>query len=314
VSSQRRRRTAHVLGGTLAALATTVALASPVTAAASAGSGVGDDGAAAEAARRPVDGDAASRTAAEFFAPRALAGIECGMYTDGVHCQSERSRPYLAQVAEIQPNGSVTFCSTRQPSANACDLGNAGERASTLAFGRHVTVGAFRCTMLRAGVRCTLLAGGKGFLLTRTKLTGVGGAKPRMAAQRLSDFLSPDRKVWCGIGEGRRPFCVAAQTGQGLGYPSASAEIEPDGKVKLCLIARESEAPLLHGSPQGCAQNWDATAPILAYGQSSELEGVRCTSATSGITCVVTSGASRGKGFRVSSSEAVEVSNASAGA
>jgi hypothetical protein len=307
VRRQRQRRTAHLLGGALAALATTVALASPATAAASASSGVGHDGAAAEAARRPVVGDAASHTAAEFFAPRSLGGIECGMYTDGVHCQSERSRPYLAQVAEMQPNGSVTFCSTRQPSANACDLGNAGERASTLAFGRQVTVGAFRCTMLRIGVRCTVLSSGKGFLLTRTKLTAVGGAKPQIAAQRLGDFLSPDRKVWCGIGEGRRPFCVAAQTSQGLGYPSASAEIEADGKVEICSIARESEAPLLHGVRQGCVQNWHATAPILAYGQSSELEGVRCTSATNGITCVVTSGASRGKGFRVSSSEAVEL-------
>jgi hypothetical protein len=262
---------------------------------------------ASEAPTGPVGGHAASRTAAEFFAPRALAGIECGMYTDGVHCQSERSRPYLAQVAEMRPNGSVTFCSTRQSGVNACDLGNAGERTPTLAFGRSVTVGAFRCTMLRAGVRCIVLPSGKGFLLTRTKLTGVGGAKPRVAAQRLSDFLSPDRKVWCGIGEGRRPFCVAAQTSQGLGYPSASAELEADGKVKLCLIAHESEAPLFHGSPQGCAQNWDVTAPILADGQSSELEGVRCTSATNSITCVGVSGASRGKGFRVSSSEAVEL-------
>jgi hypothetical protein len=264
-------------------------------------------GAATDATHRPGGGHAASRTAAEFFAPRALAGIECGMYADGVHCQSERARPYLAQVAELRPNGIVTFCSTRQSRVNACDLGNAGERASTLAFGRSANVGAFRCTMLRVGVRCTVLASGKGFLLTRTKLTGVGGAKPRVAAQRLSDFRSPDRKVWCGIGESRRPFCVAAQTSQGLGYPSASAEIEPDGKVKICLIAHESEAPLFHGSPQRCAQNWDATAPILAYGQSSEEEGVRCTSATNGITCVDASGASGGKGFRVSSSEAVEL-------
>jgi hypothetical protein len=43
-------------------------------------------GAASEAAHRPVSGHASSRTAAEFFAPRALAGIECGMYT--VRCTS----------------------------------------------------------------------------------------------------------------------------------------------------------------------------------------------------------------------------------
>jgi hypothetical protein len=137
--------------------------------------------ASATAAQAPVVGRAASRTAAEFFAPRALAGIECGMYSNGVHCQSERGRPYFAHVAELRPNGSVTFCTTRQLSVNACDLGNAGEGSPTLNIGRSVTVGPFRCTMLRSGVRCTALASGKGFLLTRTKLIGVGGAKPRVA-------------------------------------------------------------------------------------------------------------------------------------
>jgi hypothetical protein len=136
------------------------------------------------AAQAPVVDRAASRTAAEFFAPRALAGIECGMYSNGVHCQSERGGPsYFAQVAELRPNGSVTICKTRNMRSNNCDLGNAGERAATLAFGRRVTVGPFRCTMLRSGVRCTVLASGKGFLLTRTKLTSVGGAKPRVTAR-----------------------------------------------------------------------------------------------------------------------------------
>jgi hypothetical protein len=133
------------------------------------------------AAHRPIVGHAASRTAAEFFAPRVLAGIECGMYSNGVHCQSERGGPYFAQVAELRPNGSVTFCTTRQLSVNACDLGNAGEGSPTLKIGRSVTVGPFRCAMLRTGVRCTIRSSGKGFLLTPTKLTGVGGAKPRVA-------------------------------------------------------------------------------------------------------------------------------------
>jgi hypothetical protein len=59
--------------------------------------------------------------------------------------------------------------------------------------------------------------------------------------------------------------------------------------------------------PAGCYQNWVKTLPILQYGQETEFGGFRCTSAPTGITCVTVAGAGAGKGFRVSSTEAVEV-------
>jgi hypothetical protein len=249
---------------------------------------------------RPANGQAF-----EFFAPPAL-GMECGMYLSGVHCQSERVHPYFAQVAELKPNGSATFCAARRVS-NRCDLGNAGEHASRLGYGRKATVGGFRCVVLRSGIECTIIASGKGFLITRSGMRGVGGAITRPQPLRLQDFLSPDRSVWCGLGE-PRSFCGTGLAGLHQVFPAGSAQIDAEGNVTICFIARESEARLLDGHPEGCLQNWDEKAPVLRYGQQSELGGVLCTSATSGITCLETSGARAGEGFRVSSSEAVAAS------
>jgi hypothetical protein len=39
----------------------------------------------------------------------------------------------------------------------------------------------------------------------------------------------------------------------------------------------------------------------------SEEEGIRCTSAPNGITCVKVSGPGKGKGFRVNKDEAIRV-------
>jgi hypothetical protein len=247
-----------------------------------------------------------------FKAPRGLGVYYCGLADKpgtfvGVYCQSVRVRPLYQQNVTLDANGHAVLC-REHGQDNHCNLGNSGEDpVPTLAYGRQIRVGRFRCQVLHTGVRCTVIATGRGFLITRDKLVPVGGATVSTPPLHLSNFLSPDRRVWCGIGEGRQPFCVAGQTPQGQGYPSASAELEGDGNVRICFIAQESEAPLLHGFPEGCAQNWDAKAPILRYGQQTELEGVLCTSATGGITCTALAGAAKGKGFRVNANEAVVV-------
>lgn len=247
---------------------------------------------------------AATRTAAEFYAPRAL-GMECGMYLDGVHCQSMRTRHNFAQVAEMRPNGTVTVCSTHRLNPNTCDLGNAGEHTPTLSRGKRITVGPFRCQILRTGVECTVISTGKGFLMSRKKVVSVGGASFRPAPLHLGNFLSPDRKVWCGLGEARA-FCGAGLSGLHETFPLSLAQLERGGKVTICFITERKEPPAGH-APEGCLQNWDEKAPILRYGQETELEGIRCRSATDGITCTEVAGAGTGRGFRVSSSEAVQV-------
>jgi hypothetical protein len=103
---------------------------------------------------------------------------------------------------------------------------------------------------------------------------------------QLDNFLSPDRKVWCTIFKDSvedRAWCVVSP---GTNPPSDhSAEVHANGEVKLCK-----------GS---CTQNWDKRAPVLRYGQQSELYGYRCTSERKGITCTVIAGAGKGKGFLI---------------
>lgn len=78
------------------------------------------------------------------------------------------------------------------------------------------------------------------------------------------------------------------------------ATISSNGKVTICVY--------LHNAfPGYCLQNWNEKAPVLQYGQQTELEGVLCTSATNGITCIKVSDWGKGKGFRINKDEAVEV-------
>jgi hypothetical protein len=120
-------------------------------------------------------------------------------------------------------------------------------------------------------------------------------------ALHLGDFLSPDRQVWCGVGS-TQAFCV---TGHGdpsnPNAPQRGGTVTSTGKVTTCYVPVPSLSSV-------CTQNWDASAPVLRYGQETELDGFRCTSAQNGITCIFI-GANKGygKGFRVSATEAVAV-------
>jgi hypothetical protein len=54
-------------------------------------------------------------------------------------------------------------------------------------------------------------------------------------------------------------------------------------------------------------QQFDRSAPVLRIGEDSSFAGIRCGSASNGITCTKDSGAGKGNGFRVDKDEAVEV-------
>lgn len=125
-----------------------------------------------------------------------------------------------------------------------------------------------------------------------------GGSKNR----RLEEFSSPDRHVTCFIGApyigGAPAACFAYRTK--LSGPELSAWIQASGGIHLCNVPKPSLSEV-------CFQNWVDDLPVLAYGQSSELNGIRCTSASDGITCRKVSGAGKGHGFRINRDEAVEV-------
>lgn len=56
--------------------------------------------------------------------------------------------------------------------------------------------------------------------------------------------------------------------------------------------------------------NFVTSAPVLAFGETNEIEGFRCASASDGVTCrkVAGAGAGAGKGFRINAHEVVRVS------
>jgi hypothetical protein len=105
------------------------------------------------------------------------------------------------------------------------------------------------------------------------------------------DFLAPGQRIWCAISSWPA-FCVG-----GIASPAAAAPppfgamLLRNGQVTLCSI------PTSQG---GCAQNWDASAPVLRVGQEVRANNVLCGSELSGIFCSIASGAHKGRGFVIS--------------
>jgi hypothetical protein len=119
--------------------------------------------------------------AAEFYGrtPSGNTSVSCAIY-DGYGgppvALCEHITNHSQSKATLRPNGSVVLCRTHSITSNRCGLGNVGENAKTYGVGRTVTVGRFACTVRAAGVRCTVTASGKGFLLGTKQLRAVGGA------------------------------------------------------------------------------------------------------------------------------------------
>jgi hypothetical protein len=92
----------------------------------------------------------------------------------GVAC--EAVLPPRNDIARLAGDSTVHVCrSTVSGVAGGCQTGDAGS-APTYHAGRRVTVGPFRCTVVAAGVRCLVTASGKGFEMTATDVTAIGGA------------------------------------------------------------------------------------------------------------------------------------------
>jgi hypothetical protein len=243
-------------------------------------------------------------SAASFYAPGPLA---CEMDDpakiafQGVSCQTLRSRDNLT--VRLKADGTVIGCMTHGTgdSGARCDLGNVGMNTPTFSVGQQATVGPFVCQVLATGVQCTIIATGKGFLMTANSLTGVGGASVLNAPYHLPEFLSPDHRVWCGISAPPLPTFCAAGKPSVANPPQHSAQLKGNGAVTVCSVPHPTFRHL-------CLQNWDSQAPVLRLGQQSELDGVLCTSARNGITCVLEAPSRHaGTGFRVTSTSAVRI-------
>jgi hypothetical protein len=66
------------------------------------------------------------------------------------------------QTAKLRRNGHTAVCSRR-----SCPVGNGPEGAPALGYGRSLRVGVFRCSSARSGVRCVVVASGRGFAIAR---------------------------------------------------------------------------------------------------------------------------------------------------
>ena len=118
---------------------------------------------------------------ARFDAPRAV-GVLCNMSDDpGAHgphavevlCEGFASHPARYAKAILRGNGAISFCRTRR--ASGCNLlCGCEENTPTLAFGKQVDVGRFRCESLRTGVRCTIIRTGSGFLINKSRAVRAG--------------------------------------------------------------------------------------------------------------------------------------------
>jgi hypothetical protein len=128
----------------------------------------------------PASAGAGPKNAAEFYAH--VAGgktVSCAIYdgyADSTEALCEFVTGHTQAKATLSADGSVTLCRTHSATSNRCELGNAGEGSPTYAVGKKVQVGRFACVVQGAGVRCTVAATGKGFLLGPKRLRGVGGA------------------------------------------------------------------------------------------------------------------------------------------
>jgi hypothetical protein len=108
-------------------------------------------------------------TASSEFLVRAIGG-GCSLTTLRVMCETYGAP---GRVVTLKPSGAVTIC-VLPGGANACGQGDFGEGTPHYAVGRQVSVGRFRCKVLQAGVRCTVAATGKGFLISKTTAKRVG--------------------------------------------------------------------------------------------------------------------------------------------
>jgi hypothetical protein len=131
----------------------------------------------------PSAAGAAPSNASEFFVHLSGArSLSCAIY-DGYAGSTEALCEFVSRntqtKATLSADGSVLLCRTHSVTSNRCDLGNAGEGSPTYRTGKRVSVGRFTCAVEPAGVRCTVSATGKGFLLGPRRLRGVGGAAVR---------------------------------------------------------------------------------------------------------------------------------------
>jgi hypothetical protein len=241
----------------------------------------------------PTTTKTAKVNASSFYSP--IRGLSCEMDDHagavGVYCQSVGPPSHSVYMTLA---GKLTICSGRITITTSDCLGNPGVGTPTLAYGKQVTVGPFRCRSQQAGVTCMLITSGKGFLITSAHITPVGGAP--VASPRPLTPTAP--RATFGAAFSPNPAgitCILKDDGtvQGAGVfcwlgspwpPPTHVWMGPDGQYDETTMVAE---------PVGLG------GPALEYGKSVTIGRFRCSSAVAGLSCVVVN---TGKGFLISPS------------
>jgi hypothetical protein len=120
-------------------------------------------------------------------------------------------------------------------------------------------------------------------VVTVTNVSTVTSAAPQLTAHHYRLFQMPSRNIGCGFDAG----VLRCDILSGL-------EPEPGGPCELDWtgIVLEAEGP---ASPQ-CAGDtiYEASAPVLAYGERWSRAGIACVSTRSGLDC-----RAKGHGFKL---------------
>lgn len=114
--------------------------------------------------------------------------------------------------------------------------------------------------------------------------------------RHLSEFLSPDRKIWCVLNNGpglREADCVYAAH-RSVPSQEYGAVLHPNGKLVTCAW-HPGQNPL-----DVCVQAWNPSATVLRSGHVDVIYQYRCQATRTAITCTVDTGRGKGKGFRIS--------------
>lgn len=111
---------------------------------------------------------AASARSVFFFSPTGNLGCQMvdndARLRPSVYCQSYASRTSVT----LSKNGALKVCRR----SNRC-IGDAPLGTGKLAYGRSRTLGRFRCTSRKDGIRCVIARSGKGFHIERVAVRRV---------------------------------------------------------------------------------------------------------------------------------------------
>ena len=228
--------------------------------------------------------------------PQSHAGPHFGIYEPGD--TSRCGQPGVAsQVATTTINGVKVGVLVQCPTWPKCTVKDGETDGSFLLF---VPEDVSKYYAIQLFSRHISLAH---FLEIAKSFTRVRTGRHGKTPVHLSEFLSPDRKIWCVLNDSpgvRDAACFydANRFPEGQEY---SAYLRPNGQLDTCAWQ-----PTQSGL-EACVQNWDPSAPVLMSGQVDVIYQYRCQATRTAITCMVDTGKGKGKGFTITDTGATPI-------